>query len=182
MTLRLGLVSDAYLELQRELHARPEGYGDKGDKWAPAVAALVSRFDAKSVLDYGCGAGALTRALAPLVDSDVRLSEYDPAIPGKDDRPDFCDLVVCSDVLEHVEPECLPFVLGHLRLLARHAVFAVVSTRPAERIMRDGRNAHLIIEPDEWWMNRFTLAGFCVEPGPKSPLPKPSRELSVILT
>lgn len=180
--MTVGLITRSYLDLQRELHSRPEGYGDKGDKWAPAVAALVSRFRATSILDYGAGKGALVRALQPLVDRAVVLSEYDPAMPGKDGRPAPVDLVTCCDVLEHVEPVCLPFVLGNIRRLARKAVFAVISTRSAERTLRDGRNAHLIIQPDVWWISELALFGFGVEPGPKSPLPKPSRELSVILT
>lgn len=182
MTLHLGLMTPSYRELQRELHARPEGYGDKGDKWAPAVAALVRRFGATSILDYGAGKGALVRALQPLVDNAVALFEYDPAMLGKDERPSAADLVTCCDVLEHVEPVCLPFVLGNIRRLALKAVFAVISTRTAERTLRDGRNAHLIVRPDEWWIAVLKDALFHVEPGPKSPLPKPSRELSVILT
>lgn len=175
-------MTPSYRELQRELHTRPDGYGDKGDKWAPAVAALVRRFGATSVLDYGCGRGALVRDLRSIVAGDIRLSEYDPAISGKDAAPDMADLVCVTDVLEHIEPLCLPAVLGHLRILARTAVFAVISTRSAERVLRDGRNAHLIIRPDAWWEAALTVAGFRVESGPKSPLAKPSRELSVVLT
>lgn len=179
----IEVMSSAYREMQRELHARPEGYGTKGDKWAPAVAALVTRFGATSVLDYGCGKGALVRALKPLLAGDIRLSEYDPAITGKDHWPAMADLVVATDVLEHVEPDRLMRVLYSLRGgLARHAVFAVISTRLAQRTLADGRNAHLIVESEEWWMETLTVAGFTVEPGPKSPHPKPSRELSVVLT
>jgi len=176
------IISPSYLELQKELHARPEGYGDKGDKWAPAVADLVTRFGAKSVLDFGCGQGALARALCPVVDPSVRISEYDPAIAGKDEWPGSADVVVVTDVLEHVEPNWLFSTLRSLFHLARLATFAVVSTRPAQRILADGRNAHLIIESDEWWLDMFRSAGFVISPGPKSPHPKPARELSVVLT
>lgn len=176
------VISPAYLELQKEMHGRPEGYGDKGDRWAPAVADLVSRFGATSVLDYGCGAGALMRALRPLVGAAVRLSEYDPAITGKDEWPSPADLIVVTDVLEHVEPDRLSFALYCIHTLARRATFAVVSTRTASRTMADGRNAHLIVQPEEWWLESLEEAGFKVEPGPKSPHPKPSRELSVVLT
>lgn len=182
MMAQPDVMTPAYLQFQQELHASPERYGDKGDKWAPAVADLVTRFRASSVLDYGCGAGALVRALRPIIDRPVRLAEFDPAIPGKDAWPAPADLVTCCDVLEHVEPEYLSWTLGYLRQVATTAIFAVVSTRPAQRMLSDGRNAHLIIESAAWWMDTLKSAGFHIEPGPKSPHPKPSRELSVVLT
>lgn len=175
------VISPRYRALQLELHARPEGYGDRGDRWAPAVAGLIARFQASSVLDYGCGQGALIAALGPMVDG-VRFAEYDPAVPGKDTWPDFADLVVVTDVLEHVEPTHLTGVLTHLKTLRRRAVFAVVSTREAARTLADGRNAHLIVQSAAWWLQTFIAAGFQTLPGPPSTHQKPVRELSVILT
>ena len=178
-----ALITPAYLALQVELHQRPNGYGGKGGKWAEAVRSLVDRFGATSVLDYGCGEGGLKRALRPMCDSRIRIDEYDVAVSGKDVRPVFADLVVCTDVLEHVEPELLAAVLAHLKLLARKAVFAVIATRPSGKIMADGRNAHLIQESSEWWAATLTEAGFSIQPNPPiSPLKKPSREFVAVLT
>ena len=177
------LISQSYRALQVELHTRPNGYGGKGYKWAPAVRSLLTRFEATSVLDYGCGEGSLKKALRPLCDSTIRIDEYDVAVPGKDGFPSFADLVVCTDVLEHVEPERLSLVLTHLKMLARKAVFAVIATRPSSKIMADGRNAHLIIESAEWWSLTLVAAGFEIQPNPPiSPLKKPSRELVAVLT
>lgn len=179
---QMALISPTYTALQRELHARPNGYGGKGDKWAPAVARLAEDLGCSSILDYGCGQGSLVKALRPLAPAVIRLDEYDPAIPGKDGRPSFADLVVCTDVLEHIEPDRLTRVLAHLQMLARKAVFVVIATRPSNKTMTDGRNAHLIIEDDDWWRATVKTAGFSVSPGPASPLKKPSREWVAILT
>ncbi len=176
------LISPKYCDLQRELHARPRGYGGKGDKWAPAVAGLVEQFDAASVLDYGAGERNLAKALRTLVRPFVRISEYDPAVPEISQRPGFADLVVSTDVLEHIELEKLDTVLEHLRVLARKAVFVVIATRPSNKTMLDGRNAHLIVEQDAWWVERLLQAGFAVNPGPVSPSLKPSREFVAVLT
>lgn len=177
----IDVISPAYLEQQRALHADPRGYGGKGDRWAPAVREMVTRFDATSVLDYGCGQGSLRRALRPLCDSAIRIDEYDVAIRGKDRQPVFADLIVCTDVLEHIEPDRLDAVLNHLKRLARKAVFAVIALRVANKTLPDGRNAHLIVETAEWWTARLQAAGFVVAPGPVQQ-GKPARELSVILT
>ena len=153
-------ISPAYRQMQRELHARPNGYGGKGHKWAPTVARLVAEHGYTSVLDYGCGQGALMAALRGMVPSVVRLEDYDPAIAGKDGHPGFADLVTCTDVLEHIEPDRLDAVLAHLRLLARKAVFFVVALDPANKTLSDGRNAHLIQESPDWWQACLVAAGF----------------------
>lgn len=175
-------ISDAYCQEQRILHAAPKGYGGKGSKWAPAVAKLIEEYGATSVCDYGAGRGTLVEALRSLVPAYVRLSEYDPAVPRIAEMPVFADLITCTDVLEHIEPVNLDGVLAHLKALARRAVFIVIATRPSNKTLTDGRNAHLIIEQDAWWAEKLLQAGFQVWPGPKSPLKKVSREFVAVLT
>lgn len=151
---RERLISDDYRVLNAKLHALGK-FGRHGDKWARKVRAIVAEHHVASVLDYGCGQGALARAL------DFPVAEYDPAIPGKDADPAPAELVVCTDVLEHIEPDLLDNVLDHLRALTLRYLFAVVATRPAVKFLEDGRNAHLIIQPDNWWRPaieaRFTV-------------------------
>lgn len=155
-----SLISEEYIRLNAELHrARPD-YGAHGGKWAEHVKNLVHHYKAGSVLDYGCGKQALAEQLRlPFVRS------YDPALPGLDLPPDPADLVVCTDVLEHVEPDSLSAVLTDLAGLTRKAGFLVVATRPAAKTLPDGRNAHLIQRPAEWWlvnaiMPHFTLKSY----------------------
>ena len=150
-------ISPEYQALQAELHARPQGYGGKGRKWAPVVRELIAWYDARTVLDYGCGEGSLGSALPG-------IAEYDPAMPGKDAPPAPADLVVCTDVLEHIEPEKLPAVLIHLRFLTRTAALLVVALDATHKILADGRNAHLIQESPAWWETQVTAAGFRCEP------------------
>ena len=147
------LISDEYLVLNRELHSRG-GYGVSGAKWADEVHGLADMMGAISVLDYGCGKGLLKRALIRH-GGKYAVREYDPAIAGKDARPAPADVVVCGDVLEHIEPDCLEAVLDDLRKLAVRAVFLVIATRPAVKTLADGRNAHLIVAPAWVWMQHL---------------------------
>ena len=153
------LISKPYLAQQAELHSRPQGYGGKGSKWAETVLDLIKRYDAWSVLDYGCGKGTLGKALREASVPGLRIDEYDPAITGWSMLPGFADMVVCTDVLEHIEPDRLPSVLGHIALLARKAAFLVVALDPANKILSDGRNAHLIQQPSDWWELAAKSAG-----------------------
>lgn len=156
------LISAEYIALNRELHERGN-YGVSGHKWAAAVDDLATRCEARTVLDYGCGRGTLKAALETR-HRPYRVLEYDPAVFGKEQKPLRADVVVCGDVLEHIEPECLFDVLDDLRNIGRLAVFLVVATRPAKKTLADGRNAHLIVEPASWWlpkiMDRWRLRMF----------------------
>jgi hypothetical protein len=176
------LISPGYLEEQQVLHAAPRGYGGRGEKWAGIVLQVAYAYQCHSVLDYGCGQGTLAAMLRTLVRPDIyRVDEYDPAIAGKDAPPLFADLVSCTDVLEHIEPDRLDAVLGHLRTLARKAVFVVISLKPTNKRLRDGRNAHLIIRPAAWWKDRLRVAGFTLAPPPSAARVNPKEWTGVLL-
>ena len=142
------LITESYRDLNIRLH-RSGRYGLWGDKWASTVTELVRAESAADVLDYGCGQGSLARAV------EFPVREYDPAIEEKSAPPDPADIVICTDVMEHIEPELLPNVLNHLQSLTRKALFLVISIRPAAKTLEDGRNAHLIVEPPAFWRAEF---------------------------
>jgi SAM-dependent methyltransferase len=141
-------ITPEYLEQNRRLHAEGE-YGVSGGRWAPAVLELCERLRTRDVLDYGCGQRMLEKALG------FAIRNYDPCIPGLDAAPAPADLVVCADVLEHVEPDCLDDVLDDLKRVTRRAGLFLIATRPAGKFLADGRNAHLIQQPREWWMPKL---------------------------
>lgn len=176
------LISPAYREMQKTLHASPRGYGGRGDKWAGIVLQLAIEYQASSILDYGCGQGTLAKSLRSQSLVGVRIQEYDPAIPGKDMMPDFADLVNVTDVLEHIEPDRLPSVLAHLKMLARKVLFVVVSTKDSNKVLADGRNAHLIIQSGKWWKKTFKAAGFTLHLPPSVVRVVPEKEWAVVLT
>ena len=162
------LISPEYAALNAALHESDQEYGTSGHKWAGAIDDLAAKSNAATILDYGCGRGTLKRALiqlwagkdGPLYD----VIEYDPALPERLYKPMRADVVVCGDVLEHVEPECLYAVLDDLKSIARKAVFLAVATRPARKHLADGRNAHLLVERSPWWVpkliNRWQMMAF----------------------
>lgn len=158
------LISAEYRDQNKKLHNDNDHYGISSRKWGAEVARLAQLVHAESILDYGCGKGELKHALGLLTLSAVDYREYDPAIEGKDAAPEPADLVVCTDVMEHIEPECLDDVLDHLQSLTKNAIFLTVATRPAQKILDDGRNAHLIQQPYDWWlvkiMQRWRMLSF----------------------
>ncbi len=66
------LITESYKEQNRKLH-EAGGYGVSGHKWAPIVLHLIAK-TGKDILDYGCGARTLERALG------FPIKNYDPCI------------------------------------------------------------------------------------------------------
>jgi hypothetical protein len=156
------LITPEYKAQLGELHREAPAWGTTGRDYAPIVESLVQKYAPKNILDYGCGKQTLARAL-----TKYRIIGYDPGVPGMDAPPDPVDLVVCTDVLEHIEPECLDDVLDDLQRVARFHLFLQVCTVPAFKKLPDGRNAHLIVQDSKWWMlrlwERFDLVNCMVD-------------------
>lgn len=153
------LISDDYRRQNQTLHVERTLYGAGGHRWAKQVATIMVTHGLTSVLDYGCGKATLLPAVRAIMAGNGRqtggLHAYDPAVPGRMEAPPPCQLVACTDVLEHIEPDCLDAVLAHLADLTLARCFAVIATRPAKKILPDGRNAHLIVKPPAWWLAKL---------------------------
>lgn len=148
-SLSVQTISDTYRDLNRQLHIQRPDFGRGGAQWAPTVLQLCTRFETNDVLDYGCGKAMLGDAMP------FPVQNYDPCIDGYSARPSPADIVVCTDVLEHIEPTFLDEVLGDIQMLANTAVLLHISTVPAQKELPDGRNAHLIVRPAQWWLERL---------------------------
>lgn len=145
-------ITPAHQEAMRKLHKNP-AYGISGKKHKKVVLELAQAMKTSSVLDYGCGKGTLGQALP------FPIWEYDPAIPGKENVPRASDLVVCLNVLEHVELTMLDNVLGDLVRCAKKCVFAVIEGTKEQwekklheffnigTILPAGKDIHCVLEP-----------------------------------
>ena len=149
------LLTDEYRATLAQTHETHAGWGATTGKHLQTVLTLIDSIDAESVLDYGCGKGGLMREVRK-VRPALWLHGYDPAVPPFCLRPLFrrYDLLVSFDVLEHVEPECLDDVLADMSALGKH-VHVDIATTLAVKVLPDGRNAHLIVEPYAWWKERL---------------------------
>lgn len=151
-------ISEEYRAEQRKLHENAR-YGVASIGYAPLVRSLLAIGRFTSLSDYGAGKCKLRTALGANADG-INYFPYDPAFPEYG-APEAADLLVCIDVLEHVEPQWLDVCLDDLASIARRLVLVTVHTGPAKKVLSDGRNAHLIQEPASWWLpqlaRRFDL-------------------------
>lgn len=153
------MISDAYLEVLRKSRAELYPYwGGGGARHAPRVIQLLEQCStpAGSILDYGSGVGLFAEEVRKLAGTRYHVSSYEPTLPQWSELPaGLFDAVVCTHVLEHIEPELLAATLEEIRARARRLVYIEVPHREAVEVLTDGRNAHLIVEPATFWRDRL---------------------------
>jgi len=150
------VASSKYRSQLEQLH-KSQSWGADGAKHAKVVEGIAANMNALTILDYGCGEMKLAEALKPR-----RVSGYDPGIPERRSMQKPCDLVVCTDVLEHVEPEKIDAVIDHIYSLSARRAYFVISLKLANAKLPDGRNAHLIVESAQWWRDKLKDQGFII--------------------
>lgn len=154
------LITPAYVEEQHKLHEDP-CYGAGSHRYADLLRYLMISQSCDSILDYGAGKGTLAAAM---LKKGIIVNEYDPGVPGKEQGPQPSDMVACIDVMEHIEPPCLEFVMRDLAHLTLKRLFVDVATKfDKGRTLSDGRNAHMQANDGEWWTDEFKKYGFKVQ-------------------
>ena len=142
----MKLISDYYKRQNELLHISPEKYGQRGHRHLGKVDELRRRYKCETILDYGAGTGELSKK-APF-----KVENYDPGVPEFEELPEPADLIVCTDVLEHIEVELLDNVLTHIEGLMGKVGWFVIATRPdTSKTLPDGTNPHKIIKDHAWW-------------------------------
>ena len=145
-------ISSDYLAQQKTLHQN-KSYGKASVGYAPLVVDILKKTGFRSVADYGAGKCRLKTELEKYV-NQFEYYPYDPAFPEYG-KPTAADLVVCIDVLEHIELDFLDDVLNQLKQMTSHVGLFSIHTGNAKKILSDGRNAHLIQQPATWWLEKI---------------------------
>ena len=151
------LITEEYARLNARLHQERETYGRTSGMWVEMVYSTCVELGTTDVLDYGCGKGEMHLGLP------FAIQNYDPAVPKYSASPQPAEIVVCTDVLEHVEPECMTDVLADLRRCVKNVGYFGIPTFEALKTLPDGRNAHISVHDDSWWAETVSEAGFTLD-------------------
>ena len=162
------VISDYQRSLNAALHQQDPSFGKRSEGSGLAVhlpAALRQMHElgvCQSVLDYGTGKGDLVQCLRSQLPSAIAVSGYDPAIPAFEAKPEApADILTCLDVLEHTELASIDAVLRDIYTLTRRFCYLVIDLQPAVKTLADGRNAHILLAPSEWWVSRVAQLFAC---------------------
>ena len=149
------LITPYSIAMNEELHKSSKLYGSgfhvttHAGKLSVLIAQLLKKHDKITMLDYGCGKGKLIEIMPPMV--GVTYNRYDPCIEEFNKKPEPSDVVTCTDVLEHIEPECLVNVLNDLQRVTKKVLYLCVAIVESSKYYSDGKNTHLICNNYDWW-------------------------------
>ena len=141
---------DIYLEQAKLYHQEDKIWqGTSIINYIPKINQIIKDKDIKTILDYGCGK-------ARHHPKEWNAIKYDPAIQDYQYKPqDKYDLVISTDVLEHIPVENLKQTIDEIFGYSNKWVFVSVCCRKAEAILPNGYNAHATIESAKWWRDLF---------------------------
>ena len=154
------MITDNYKQLLSKMHQ--QGKFNNGQNRVKEIISFIEMTGPKTVIDYGCGNGSMIVELGKLF-KDITFFGYDPSNSLYETLPPvICDCLTSLDVFEHFEPEHLETTLQEIDLtFSRHA-YIKIALYPAKKFLRDGRNAHLILEKPAWWREKI-LGNMSVE-------------------
>jgi predicted TPR repeat methyltransferase len=149
------------------------GYEDY--KWMPTRSIpealdIQSNFEFKTCVDYGCAKGFLVNALR-IVGCDAwgeDISEYavencHPNVRDYVSLPNDkqYDLLICKDVLEHVEVEDIPSVLQKFKKKSKQFFFVIPLGDDDRFRIREYEVdiTHVTKKDEEWWIKMFESQG-----------------------
>ena len=148
------MISDQYRKILQQVHSAGV-WGVAASTMIDSIEKFVRRAGVNHVLDYGAGSSGILQRELPLRVPGLTIDSYEPGIPELAAIPEPAPLVLCIDVLEHVEPEYVDAVLDDLQRVTIKYGFFTIATQPAQRILPDGRNAHLTVRPIKWWVEKI---------------------------
>lgn len=138
-----------YITLYKE---KPNYWRDVVPEYFQQACLFIDYLQPSSILDYGCGTGALIDAIQKKY-PNILCYKYDPAITGIDFLPvEKVDMIINMDVLEHIQEENVEIVIKKISKISQHVFFGLHHAL-ASTVLPNGKNAHCTIKPREWYYN-----------------------------
>ena len=146
-------ISKHYKALCTQHHINRHDWGRSGIKWFGLVSILCEGNEIKTILDYGCGKAVLSDALT----KKYKITKYEPAIPKLEKKPDGkFDMVLCTDVLEHVEEIYIDNILKELQQYIKvMGFFTICLGHVKKHLLPDGSPVHILVKPKVWWREKL---------------------------
>jgi|TARA_S200002703_G_C3796696_1_gene245956 hypothetical protein len=155
------LISEEYKKKIQEKHQQHKKWGGAVIAKGPKIDFIAKISNSKSILDYGSGKNSFEKEIKSMYDIvPYSIHNYEPGIEELSGDPPCCDMTICIDVMEHVEPECVDAVFKHIFNKTNKIVMFNISCVPAGGAFANGDNLHLTVRPPLWWLDKARKHGF----------------------
>jgi hypothetical protein len=136
------------------MHAKKKFSGASLEPHIKEIKSLIKEYDCQTILDYGCGQAQCHK------DGKIKgAALYDPYVDRYSVKPEgVFDLVICTDVMEHVPEDEVGKTLTELMNYTNKVLYLAIATYPANKKFSNGENVHVTIKPKEWWESMLSTA------------------------
>ena len=160
------MITAAYKTELLDFHSKYD-WGITAGKYAGEALIELLKFypEIKTILDYGCGKGTLKPFIEEAGITDRKWTLYDPGVARFSNEPtEQFDLVITTDVLEHVEEIMLNKVLSHLRSLTGRFLYNEIACSYCGLKFESGPYAgldlHINLKVPDIWRQRLKHRNF----------------------
>lgn len=150
----MSVINVNKIKQYQQLHQEDPSYGSTSLKFIDEVSVMIDALKPESILDYGCGKGTLIGEIERRYPA-ITCHRYDPSIPEYASLPvKTADLVINTDVLEHIPVADIDSVLREIASISKNAYFNLHHGRAAT-VLPSGENAHCTVRSPSWYRKKI---------------------------
>lgn len=143
-----------YIKQYELLYKRKKNYGKTSIKLYDMLKKIINDLNISSVLDYGCGKSKLLDLIKK--NKKIKIYRYDPAIKKYSKlTKNKTDLVICTDVLQHVPLYDLDKVLKEIKSKGIYILFYIKCTNHKTKLPNK-TYANCTVYDKKWWLEKLS--------------------------
>lgn len=143
-----------YIKQYELLYKRKKNYGKTSIKLYDMLKKIINDLNISSVLDYGCGKSKLLDLIKK--NKKIKIYRYDPAIKKYSKlTKNKTDLVICTDVLQHVPLYDLDRVLKEIKSKGIYILFYIKCTNHKTKLPNK-TYANCTVYDKKWWLEKLS--------------------------
>lgn len=143
-----------YIKQYELLYKIKKNYGKTSIKLYDMLEKIINDLNILSVLDYGCGKSKLLDLIKK--NKKIKIYRYDPAIKKYSTlTKNKTDLVICTDVLQHVPLYDLDRVLKEIKSKGIYILFYIKCTNHKTKLPNK-TYANCTVYDKKWWLEKLS--------------------------
>ena len=143
-----------YIKQYKLLYKIKKNYGKTSIKLYDMLEKIINDLNISSILDYGCGKSKLLDLIKK--NKKIKVYKYDPAIKKYSKlTKNKVNLVICTDVLQHVPLYDLDRVLKEIKSKGVYVLFYIKCTNHKTKLPNK-TYANCTVYDKKWWLEKLS--------------------------